>query len=190
MNKTQLAEEKARVREMTVKMADLSPEDKKELLRLRCRTEFTTFAKYITREVSSSGTFVPYKVHELICDYVQNICDGEPDYRRTVISLPPRTGKSMLLSKLMPSWQIGRSPTAQIIMASYALKLSQENSRAILAYTTSEAFQWIFPECLVLEKNSNLKTIRSEQSGLIMSASAGGGVTGFGYGVISEDDLP
>jgi len=190
VNKVQLTEEKARVREMTVNMADLSPDDKKELLRLRCRTEFTTFAKYITREVSNSGTFVPYKVHELICDYVQNICDGVPDYRRTVISLPPRTGKSMLLSKLMPGWQLGRSPTAQMIMASYALKLSQENSRAILAYTTSEAFQWIFPECLVLEKNSNLKTIRSEQSGLIMSASAGGGVTGFGYGVISEDDLP
>ena len=190
MNKAQLAEEKALVREMTAKMAYLGPDEKKELLRLRCRTEFVTFAKYITREVSSSGTFVPYKVHELICHYVQNICDGVPDYRRTVISLPPRTGKSMLLSKLMPSWQLGRSPTAQMIMASYALKLSQENSRAILAYTTSEAFQWIFPECVVLEKNSNLKTIRSEQGGLIMSASAGGGVTGFGYGVISEDDLP
>lgn len=190
MNKKSMQEERETVRAMVSRIQDLSPDEKKELLRLRCRTEFITFAKYITREVSNSGVFVPYKVHELICSYVQNICDGNPEYRRTVISLPPRTGKSMLLSKLMPSWQLGRSPTAQMIMASYALKLSQESSRAILNYTTSEAFRWIFPECVVLEKNSNLKTIRSEQGGLIMSASAGGGVTGFGYGVISEDDLP
>lgn len=190
MKKSELILEKKQVLEMQSRMKSLTDSEKKELLRLKCRTEFITFAKYITREVSSSGIFMPYKVHELICHYVQNICDGNPDYKRTVISLPPRTGKSMLLSKLMPSWQMGRSPTAQMIMASYALKLSHEASRAILAYTTSEAFKWIFPECTVLEKNSNLKTIRSEQGGLIMSASAGGGVTGFGYGVISEDDLP
>ena len=190
MNKSERDKEKKIVVEMIRDIEKLSTSDRKELLRLRCRTEFITFAKYITREVSTNGIFVPYRVHELICSYVQGICDGDPRYRRTVISLPPRTGKSLLLSKLMPAWQIGRSPTAQFISASYALKLSQESSRSVLNYTTSEAFRWLFPECLILEKNSNLKTIRSEQGGLIMSASAGGGVTGFGYGVISEDDLP
>lgn len=190
MNKKQLQEEKKTVLEMTMDIEKLSPSDKKELLRLRCRTEFLTFSKFITREISTNGVFVPYKVHELISSYIQGICDGDPNYRRTVISLPPRTGKSLLISKLMPAWQLGRSPTAQFIMASYALKLSQEASRSILAYAASDAFHWVFPECTVLEKNSNLKIIRSEQGGIIMSASAGGGVTGFGYGVISEDDLP
>ena len=190
MNKAELVKEKQTVKEMSADIEKLSTADKKELLRLRCRTEFTTFAKFITREVTNNGVFVPYKVHSLICEYVQGICDGDPKFRRTVISLPPRTGKSMLLSKLMPAWQIGRSPTAQFISASYALKLSQEASRSILNYAISDAFHWIFPECLILEKNSNLKIIRSEQGGIIMTASAGGGVTGFGYGVISEDDLP
>jgi len=190
VNKKERDKEKQLVVEMSADIDKLADNDKKELLRLRCRTEFTTFAKFITREIGINGVFKPYKVHSLICEYVQGICDGDPRYRRTVISLPPRTGKSLLLSKLMPTWQLGRSPTSQFILASYALKLSQEASRSILAYTTSEAFHWVFPECEVLEKNSNLKTIRSEQGGLIMAASAGGGVTGFGYGVISEEDLP
>lgn len=190
VNKKELAKEKELVAEMTRDIEKLTPEQKTELLRLKCRTEFVSYAKFITRSVGSSSVFEPYKVHELICEYAQRICDGEEGYRRTTISLPPRTGKSMLISKIMPSWQLGRSPTAQFIMASYALKLSQESSRAILNFVTSEAHQWIFPECTVLEKNSNLKTIRSEQGGIIMSASAGAGVTGFGYGVISEDDLP
>lgn len=190
VNKQQLQEEKRIVAEMNARLADLSPTEKKELLRLRCRTEFITYAKFITREVSNSGVFVPYKVHELICNYVQNICDGNPEYKKTTISLAPRSGKSLLISKLMPSWQLGRSPSAKFIMASYALKLTHENSRAILSYVDSEAFRWIFPECTINGKDCNLKTIRSEQGGIIMSASAGSGVTGFGFGIISDEDLP
>jgi hypothetical protein len=124
VNKSQLAKEKSLVKEMMLKVESLSQEERKELLRLKCRTEFITYARVITREVTNSGVFVPYKVHELICDYVQNICDGNPNYKRTTISLPPRSGKSMLISKLMPSWQLGRSPSAQFIMASYGLKLT------------------------------------------------------------------
>lgn len=190
MNKTQLKEEKEKVREMSENIGSLTTEQKTELLRLKCRTEFSSYAKFITRAVSSSGVFEPYPVHELICKYVQNICDGEEAYKRTTISLPPRTGKSMLISKIMPSWQLGRSPSAQFIMASYALKLTHENSRAIFNFTTSEAHQWVFPECTINKKDCNLKTIRSSQGGIIMSASAGAGVTGFGFGVISEEDLP
>jgi predicted phage terminase large subunit-like protein len=190
VNKSQLAKEKSLVKEMMLKVESLSQEERKELLRLKCRTEFITYARVITREATNSGVFTPYKVHELICDYVQNICDGNPDYKRTCISLPPRSGKSMLISKLMPSWQLGRSPSAQFIMASYGLKLTHENSRAILSYITSDTFKWIFPECSINKKDCNLKTMRTGQGGIIMSASAGSGVTGFGFGVISEEDLP
>lgn len=190
VNKAQLAVEKKQVAEMQSRIETLTPPEKKELLRLKCRTEFLTYAKYLTREVGTSGIFQPFPVHELICDWVQKICDGDQEFQRSAISLPPRTGKSLLISKLMPSWQLGRSPGAQFIMASYALKLSHENSRAILEYCLSEAFQWIFPECTIDSKQCNLKVIRTAQGGKIMSASAGSGVTGFGFGVISSDDLP
>jgi predicted phage terminase large subunit-like protein len=190
VNKAELAREKELVREMEGRIESLSFSEKKELLRLKCRTEFITYAKYLTREVSTNGIFQPFPVHELICDWVQKICDGDNDYQRSAISLPPRTGKSLLISKLMPSWQLGRSPSAQFIMASYALKLSHENSRAILEYCSSPAFQWIFPECTIDRKECNLKIIRTGQGGKIMSASAGSGVTGFGFGVISSEDLP
>lgn len=190
MNKKELAKEKELVKEMSADIEKLTSEQKTELLRLKCRTDFVSYAKFITRVVSKSGVFEPYKVHELICDYVQKICDGEESHKRTTISLPPRTGKSLLISKIMPSWQLGRSPGAQFIMASYALKLTHENSRAILSFATSEAHRWVFPECTINEKECNLKTIRTDQGGIIMSASAGAGVTGFGFGVISEEELP
>jgi predicted phage terminase large subunit-like protein len=190
VNKAQLQKEKELVIEMSSRVDDLTDVERKELLRLKCRTDFKIYAQMITREVTTSGTFTPYSVHNLICNYIQNVCDGEKDYRRTTVSLAPRSGKSLLISKLMPSWQLGRSPSAQFIMASYALKLTHENSRAIMNFVTSDLFKWIFPECVIDPRDCNLKTIRSKQGGIIMSASAGAGVTGFGFGVISEEDLP
>jgi len=142
MNKQQRDDELALVTDMQSRVGSLSPADKQELLRLKCRTDFITFAKIIT-----DMQFKAYPVHELICSYLQNIGDGNPEYKRSAISLPPRTGKSMLISRIFPAWQLGRSPTAQFIMSSYALGLSTENSRAVLDFITSEKFSWIFPEC-------------------------------------------
>jgi len=185
MNKQQRDDELALVVDMQSRVGSLSPADKQELLRLKCRTDFITFAKIIT-----DMQFKAYPVHELICSYLQNIGDGNPEYKRSAISLPPRTGKSMLISRIFPAWQLGRSPTAQFIMSSYALGLSTENSRAVLDFITSEKFSWIFPECDINKEKCNLTALRSENGGLIKIASAGSSVTGFGYGVIADDDLP
>lgn len=185
MNKKELAEAKELVVDMQKRGDSLNAIDKQELLRLKCRTDFITFARVIT-----DLNFKPYPVHELICSYLQNIGDGKKDYKRSAISLPPRTGKSMLISRIFPAWQMGRSPTAQFIMSSYALGLSTENSRAVLDYITSEKFSWIFPECEINKEKCNLTALRTENGGLIKIASAGSSVTGFGYGVIDDQDLP
>ena len=185
MKKPQVAAEKLEASLLEKRYHSLSKEQKQELLRLKCRTDFMTFARFITE-----NEFRPFKVHTLLCDFIQRIADGDPEYARTVVSLPPRSGKSMLISKIFPAWQIGRNPKAQFIMSSYALNLSTENSRAVLDYITSEKFQWVFPECLVERKSCNLTAIRTSRGGLIKTASAGGNVTGFGFGSIDEDDLP
>lgn len=190
MNKAELRKEKQTVKEMEEGIQSLSSSDKQELLRLKCRTDFLTFARYITSEVPVAGKFIQFKVHKIIGEFLQNIGDGEPTYKQTAISLPPRTGKSLLISKIFPTWQMGRSPTAQFIMSSYALQLTNENSRAVIEYISHDQFKWIFPECDIDRDKCNLGAIRNNNGGLIKMASAGGNVTGFGFGVISDEELP
>lgn len=190
MKKSEVAKEKKLVVEMERKGNTLSVAERQELLRLKCRTDFVTYARYITKEVPIAGTFKPFPVHFVIGSFMQRIGDGDPTFKRSVISLPPRTGKSMLISKIFPSWQMGRSPTAQFMMSSYGLQLTNENARAVIAYISSKAFKWIFPECQVDPKDSNLNAIRNKHGGLIKVASAKTDVTGFGYGVIDDDELP
>lgn len=190
MNKKELTKEKKTVIEMEENILFLSPGDKQELLRLKCRTDVLTFARFITSNVPIAGQFKPFKVHEIIGHFLQRVGDGEPDYTQTAISLPPRTGKSLLISKVFPAWQLGRSPAAQFIMSSYALQLTNENSRAVIEFISHGVFEWIFPECKIDRDKCNLSAIRSDNGGLIKIASAGGNVTGFGFGIISDDDLP
>jgi predicted phage terminase large subunit-like protein len=190
MNKVELAREKSIMREMEKSLKSLSSIDKQELLRLKCRTDFLTFARYITSEVPVAGKFQPFKVHEVIGGHLQKIGDGDKEYKQSAISLPPRAGKSLLISKVFPAWQMGRSPTAQFIMSSYALQLTNENSRAVIEYISHEQFKWLFPECEVDRDKCNLGAIRNNNGGLIKIASAGGNVTGFGFGTISDEDLP
>jgi predicted phage terminase large subunit-like protein len=190
MNKKEALKEKIQVREMETDLKSLSATDKQELLRLKCRTDILTFARYITSEVPIAGKFIPFKVHNVIGDFLQRIGDGEEAHKQSAISLPPRTGKSLMISKIFPAWQMGRSPTAQFIMSSYALQLTNENSRAVIEYISHEQFKWIFPECEIDRDKCNLSAIRNGNGGLIKIASAGGSVTGFGFGVISDEDLP
>ena len=190
MNKAEVKAERQIAKEMEGDIKSLSASDKQELLRLKCRTDFLTFARYITSEIPIAGKFSPFKVHNIIGDFMQKIGDGEEEYKQSAISLPPRTGKSLLISKIFPAWQMGRSPTAQFIMSSYALQLTNENSRVVIEYISHEQFKWIFPECEVDRDKCNLSAIRNNNGGLIKIASAGGNVTGFGFGVISDEDLP
>jgi predicted phage terminase large subunit-like protein len=190
MNKAEVKKERQTVKEMEANIASLSPPDKQELLRLKCRTDFLTYARFITSEVPIAGKFQPFKVHEVIGHFLQKIGDGEKGYKQSAISLPPRTGKSLLISKVFPSWQMGRSPTAQFIMSSYALQLTNENSRAVIEYISHESWKWLFPECEIDKDKCNLSAIRNGNGGLIKIASAGGNVTGFGFGVISDEELP
>ena len=190
MNKVELIKEKSMVEEMEKALKSLSSIDKQELLRLKCRTHFLTFARYITSEVPIAGKFQPFKVHEVIGGHLQRIGDGDKEYKQSAISLPPRSGKSLLISKVFPAWQMGRSPTAQFIMSSYALQLTNENSRAVIEFISHEQFKWLFPECEIDREKCNLSAIRNGNGGLIKIASAGGNVTGFGFGTISDEELP
>ena len=49
------------------------------------------------------------------------------DIRRLVISVPPRHGKSRLVSVEWTSWMMGRRPGVEIVLASYSGDLAKEH---------------------------------------------------------------
>ncbi|KWX25622.1 hypothetical protein AFM11_05165 [Mycolicibacterium wolinskyi] len=53
----------------------------------------------------------------------------QPD-SRLILTMPPRTGKSVLTSQVFPVWLLARDPDAEIIVKSYGDALAEEHSAA------------------------------------------------------------
>lgn len=53
----------------------------------------------------------------------------EPD-SRLILTMPPRTGKSVLTSQVFPTWLLMRDPDAEVILKSYGDSLAEEHSAA------------------------------------------------------------
>ena len=60
------------------------------------------------------------------------LSDMQPrDYNRVAISLPPRTGKSMLSAQWGVFWWLLRNPTHRIIMVAYSDDLAVMHGKAV-----------------------------------------------------------
>lgn len=122
---------------------------------------------------------------DLLCEKLEAVERGE--ITRLIITLPPRHGKSMLVSQYYPAWYLGRNPNKEIIISSYG---------AELAYDFSRKCREIFREFGPLVWNLNLSPdlqarnqwgIENHTGGL-KAAGVGGPLTGRGGELILIDD--
>ena len=76
-----------------------------------------------------------YRVHAELTKQLQRVIDD--DCKRLIIQIPPRTGKSMLSSKLFPAAYLKAHPDRYIGISSYSAELAEGFSRAAREYYQS-----------------------------------------------------
>lgn len=79
--------------------------------------------------LASRGTWQTAPHLELICGLLVKLWRGE--IKRLAISVPPRHGKSLLLSQYFPAWWLGTRPGDQVIVSSYQERLVRRWSRKV-----------------------------------------------------------
>src|SRR5580704_19744024 len=84
------------------------------------------------------------KHHQLVCHYLEMLVSGE--IRRLMILMPPRHGKSELVSRRLPAYFLGRFPDANIIACSYGADLAERMSRDCQRIIDGPVFRNIFPD--------------------------------------------
>lgn len=135
--------------------------------------------------------------HELICQKLDEFIAG--NIRRLVISVPPRNGKTELVSRRLPAYLFGKDPEAQIIACSYGADLAQHNNRDVQRIIDSKEYAAVFPDTYL--NDSNVRTdahgsyIRNSDtfeivghSGAYNCSGIGGAITGKGmnYGIVDD----
>jgi predicted phage terminase large subunit-like protein len=129
-------------------------------------------------------------VHKELCatleQFVKDIEDNKSP--RLMIFIPPRHGKSMIVSERFPAWALGHKPNWQIVVASYSADLSTTFSKRALGIAKSEFFVKTFPNLLLDPKEQRGDQWATSDGGYYRSVGVGGSLTGTGANILIIDD--
>jgi predicted phage terminase large subunit-like protein len=124
----------AELRALADQIDILNPDEAAEVERLleelemrlgreRARDDLIAFCQYMDPN---------YKVgrhHRILANELMALERGEKD--RAAVNMPPRHGKSELVSKYFPAWFIGRNPRQKIMMVSHTADLAVDFGRKV-----------------------------------------------------------
>ena len=148
--------------------------DKK--LQTRQKGERVLLHKFI-KEVYPNYKF--YRFHATLIKQLQRIIDGECN--RLILQVPPRTGKSLLSSILLPAAYLKAHPDRFVGLSSYSAELSQGFSRKARDYFREGGGQ--------LDPNQQAVNAWGTQGGGgLWAAGVGGAITGRSGHLLIIDD--
>ena len=87
-----------------------------------------------------------YKVgrhHRILADELMDIERGDKD--RVCVNIPPRHGKSQLVSTYYPAWFIGRNPGKKVMLVSHTTDLAVDFGRKVRNHIDSDPYRDVFP---------------------------------------------
>lgn len=93
--------------------------------------------------------------HELMCRYLDKWV--KRDIKRLMIFMPPRHGKSELVSRKLPAFIFGQNPDAKIIGTSYSADLASAMNRDVQRIIDCERYRELFPNTSL--NNKNIRTV-------------------------------
>lgn len=135
--------------------------------------------------------------HKLLCDSLDRFVAGE--IPNMMVFMPPRHGKSELVSRKLPAFILGRNPDTSIISCSYSADLASRMNRDVQRIMDTGKYHELFPGSALFGKNirsvANGTFLRNSDifeivghHGVYRSAGVGGGITGMGGEFIIIDD--
>lgn len=161
---------------------DLSEKEYYALL----RTDLSAFIHRTFQTVCPGETFIPNWHIDTIAYHLQQCLSG--DIKRLVITLPPRSLKSIITSVAFPAFVLGKDPSKQIVCTSYSQVLTDKHANDHLAIMQADWYQRCFPKTRLHPKKQSRSEFMTTQQGTRFSTSVGGTMTGRGGNIIIIDD--
>ena len=126
------------------------------------------------------------KFHSIIASYLQEVERG--NVTRLIISLPPRSGKTMLVSYFI-SWFFGRNPEKEIIYTSYSQERADDTGNACRNLMLAEAHNRTFPNGGLSPDSKASRKFSTVKNGKFFATGWGSSVTGRGAHIFVLDDM-
>lgn len=151
------------------------------------RTDLHSLLSKVATTLVASTAFQANWHHQAMTYVLKQCLDGQ--IKRLIITIPPRSLKSITASVTFPLFALAQDPRRQIICASYnedlAKTLAQQRSRILQADWFKAAFPHLLSQLVTPMREMDVAT---SLNGGIFATSVGGTITGRGGDIIIIDD--
>ncbi len=130
-----------------------------------------------------------YKVgrhHRILADQLMALESGSKD--RVCVNIPPRHGKSQLVSIFYPAWFLGRNPNKKVMMVSHTTDLAVDFGRKVRNLIASDAYNEIFPEVALAVDSKSAGRWNTNFGGEYFACGIGSALAGRGADLLLVDD--
>jgi hypothetical protein len=141
-------------------------------------TDFYAFIQAVFPIVSSGDRFLPNWHIEAMSHELSRVLKGET--RRLIITVPPRSLKSICASVALPAFILGHDPRRRIICVSYSDGLARKHANDCRAVMRSGFYRQVFPGTRISPAKDTETEVMTTVRGSRLATSVGGTLTGRG----------
>jgi predicted phage terminase large subunit-like protein len=144
------------------------------------RTDLIAFCQHMQSD---------YKVgahHKKLAGLLEDIEARRKD--RICVSVPPRHGKSQLVSIYYAAWYLGRNPSHKVMLVSHTTDLAVDFGRKVRNLINSEAFREVFPDVKLASDSKSAGRWNTDKGGEFFAAGVGSALAGRGAHLLLIDD--
>ena len=181
----------AEIEHMLANLDAFSPEEVAEIDRLvdelsnRKRNEkayddLIAFCKHMQPD------YIVGKHHRMLADMLMDIEKGDKD--RICVNIPPRHGKSQLVSIMFPAWFLGRNPNKKVMMVSHTTDLAVDFGRKVRNLINTDAYRDIFSTVQLAADSKSAGRWNTNSGGEYYACGIGSALAGRGADLLLVDD--
>ena len=130
-----------------------------------------------------------YKVgkhHRRLAKMLMSIEQGQKD--RICVNIPPRHGKSQLVSIMYPAWFLGRNPNKKVMMVSHTTDLAVDFGRKVRNLINTDEYRSIFPTVSLAVDSKSAGRWNTNMGGEYYACGIGSSIAGRGADLLLVDD--
>ena len=146
--------------------------DQADILSVLFRSDLSSFIQRSFATVDPGGEYRHNWHIDAIAHQLQRVAAGE--MRRLIITMPPRSLKSISASVAFPAWYLGRFPKRRILAVSYSENLAGKLAFDCMKVLASKWYQDAFPLSRIARNRSRKIDFETTLGGGRYSASVEG----------------
>ena len=130
--------------------------------------------------------YIVGKHHRMLADMLMDIERGDKD--RICVNIPPRHGKSQLVSIYFPAWFLGRNPNKKVMMVSHTTDLAVDFGRKVRNLISTDDYKAIFPTVSLAADSKSAGRWNTNVGGEYYACGIGSSIAGRGADLLLVDD--